>query len=548
MHSILDKISTRKRIEDNDEEQDDIGSVLQRLAPSLDIAHVLLWAGILMLAWLPYIIAFFPGIVEIDTALNIYQGLGHGYISAGDTLTPGFTSKFTVLGMYVFSGFVLSAQALFGSQLIGIGALCIVQSVLTAIGVSTCLGWTEKVKLGYRTRIAIGAVFALFPLFPMLSIDIGKDGFFTWCYLLWAVYMMEVLRTRGASLSESWYREIGSALAVLCCLTKTSGVAVIALCGIIAFFVCVNGKKNVFVSNVVIPIAVLVACGAFLFPALGFYGGNAREELLSVAGQQTIRCLLDHPDDVNKWELMNIGDVIDINKAEDLYSPEVNDGVKTSLLENPTASDISAFLTTWSELGLRHPDSYAAAIWDIVKPFVISTGSYADVAMPYHLIAAYTPDRMSYMTTNAQEAVVDSWNENVASIYSEGRYAITATILPEYGNIGLGDWYFVGHETARNMMLSTVYNISQIPVVGFVLSKALFAFWIPLACLVLVLFSKNKRIVILLPMFAMILIAFCSPVALMRYIAPLVFTAPITIGYAIACFGQKSEEVFGITH
>ncbi|WP_418244665.1 hypothetical protein [Ellagibacter isourolithinifaciens] len=160
----------------------------------------------LAIAWLPYLVLFFPGIVMYDTTWELFQTQGSGALTMGRAHLADTTAAFTdhkPLVHMLLIGLLFNLGKTICSQTLGIFLVTLLQYIAMAWSFAFLLKYCRTVS-GLRGVQLVGLLFfALFPTFPMYAVSPFNDCIALAAFVVWAIYFAEAIRTKGTSLQSS---------------------------------------------------------------------------------------------------------------------------------------------------------------------------------------------------------------------------------------------------------------------------------------------------------------------------------------------------------
>ncbi|QOS67186.1 hypothetical protein GS424_011665 [Eggerthella guodeyinii] len=456
------------------------------------ILRIMLVIGI---AWLPIIIILYPGIVYHDTEFQLIQFFGNEnlnvYSGAPDPEVPKITDHHPIMTTLLFSFFAWLGGFL-GGAYNGLFLYALFQATLLAAS----LAWMIKFL---RSEIRVKPAFCgaclmfcgLMPLFPIYAVSISKDAIFAPFFVLFSVLYCWLMLTRGQILSDK------RTLALFCttCLgfvaTKKLGIYLLLICLIIALAYCRKGRLAVAASGALSAFAVLVFIPVVVFPLVGGGSGSSRE-MFSVPFAQTAWYVSEYPEDVTDSEKDVIDEVLGYDSLPDRYAPETADFVKGSAkIEGKVAEYARVYIAE----GLRHPLTYLRAFLALEAGFVS------------------TKDGFSPLSLSVAIAGLDT--QALPDIY----YKPEALEWPAYY---IGEFASSAHE---------------IPLLGILFSKGLYAFLAPLCAVLILVVRDRRKLITLLPYIGFAALLYLSPISTEynsgRYVFPLLCAFPLLLGVIV---------------
>lgn len=332
-------------------------------AADVSTKRFFLAAGLVVLCWLPYYCAFFPGLSNPDTGMQIAWALHYPteWLQYSPIRGEGIyaTNHHPYFVTILFGLFARLGLAL-GNIAWGVALYCLSQLLLTAAAMTGV--WFYLRHLGLPKGIFRGGLIftALFPLYPMYAITMLKDSLFSLACLIFSVLLFELVRTRGEVLQKRRFCTLLFCSALLVMLTKNQGVYFVAAAGVLCLLFC---RRRIRAAIALLAPVLLfqVVWLQVLLPAWNVAPGG-KQEVLGLLFQQTARYVSTCPEDVTEEEADAIRSVIDYDRLPELYKPNLADPVKFTYRQDATDEELSAYYRAWSQMFLRHPDIYFQAL------------------------------------------------------------------------------------------------------------------------------------------------------------------------------------------
>ena len=308
--------------------------------------------GALLLCWLPYYLAYFPGMFNYDSAGEAAQFTTGQYNGAFPPLHTLLLAAFYRLGGAV------------GSYNAGIALYTAVQAcaAAAALAYANALLCRRGVKRGFRVLLA--AAYGLLPGLPLLVMSTTKDLFFCAALLPLLCLLAEGGR-EPERLKKRGYAAAVVLLTALSCLLRPNGAAAIGMALIFGWFWMPREGRRRF--------AALLLCGLLLFAganqgmkAVLHPSKTGLRELLSVPLAQVSRVYVRHQETLTEPEKEEILSLI---PDAERYQPHLADGIKRHTAVG--VSTLPRFLRLYGRLLRQYPAEFADA-WE----GVLASGRY----------------------------------------------------------------------------------------------------------------------------------------------------------------------------
>ena len=465
---------------------------------------------VLTIFWLPYLIAYYPGIFMGDTGAQISQffQLPNGTSNYLNLISQDqlINNHHPVLHTVLMGGAVKIGREVFHSDNLGIFLYTLVQFFSTAAVLSCTIAYLKKLKLPIWCQSVTMGIFALYPIVPRYVVLLSKDTLFADSVVLFVLFLVDVVRSEGAMLEKKGKMVLFFLTACLMCLLRQNGVYVL-LFSLPILFVFWKKKKYFFrFASVFIGSAAVYFLNVnALYPALLITPGS-RREALSIPFQQTARCVKEYGDEITKREKEVIDQVLDYDKIGKNYDPDLSDPVKNTFREDATGQEMKEYFQVWGEMLLKYPKCYVEA--------------FLDQTYGYFYIWDNGTQRGKYYEKTSERCMRERIDGKGFSFHS----------LPEFKGAR------EGIEKYSDMVHSSkVFSVLESP--------ALYT-WITLGALAFLLRKRKYAAASLyLPAVCLILVNFLSPVngtIYFRYALPLLFLLPLLLGIGTRTIAEET--------
>lgn len=317
---------------------------------------------LLLVAWLIYMIAFYPIILSPDPSFQIKMFFNEHtkyidwVIPRNDTVF--MTTHHPVIHTFLLGGCIKLGRV-FGSDNLGLFFYSLLQTITLALTLSYTISYTKKINLNNTVRLLLLAFYALTPMFPFYAMSGVKDTYYTCFVILYTLLLFDLLLFDKKK-KISW-KKVGSFVLVilLMSLFRNNGVYVFLLSFPFVFLLRSLDRKR-------LSVVFLCSLLGYLFftkglvPALGISEGSIRE-VLSIPFQQTARYAKYHEEEVTKEEQKSIDRVLGWNNLKERYQPTIADSVKNNYNKYTTKEDLKRYFEVWWQQLLKHPDTYIQA-------------------------------------------------------------------------------------------------------------------------------------------------------------------------------------------
>lgn len=449
---------------------------------------------ILVIAWLPYMIASYPGRFMGDTMsyLNHFFGLGKDYEWQGIVLIDPnvkMTQHHSVFHMWIV-GICVSLGRMLGSDTFGVFIYTAIQYVSFALSISYSVIYIYKLNVSFTFKVFVILFFAFVPIFPLYATLLTKDTFFVVFVLLYSIIFIELImhpdKVLKSKLKMFWFVVV----VLMCCLFRNNGVYSIVLSlPVLLLYFRKNKDYLIKLSAIlIIPICLFVMFTNVLMPILKIPKGSPREAL-SLPFQQTARYIKEHGEEVTEEEREAINSILDYDKLPQVYDPLISDPVKGTFKNGSDKQDLINYFKVWMKMFFKHPGSYIQATMHNVYGYFYCA--------PYEF---YIYDFPTNGIANADNINFDFAQPNFSVVLSSYIHKIYTKLM-------------------------------AFPVISMLFTSGTYIYTLIIATFVVL--GKNKKYVIgFIPAYTLLLVCIASPVngnIYSRYTFPIIAIVPLLL-------------------
>jgi len=304
------------------------------------------YVGLLLICWLPFYLANYPGVVTIDSATQIVQAAFRNY-----------SNHHPVMQTWIIRGIMTLVSAFTTDYNVYVACYVVLQCIAIAMIYAFSVKTLNEIGVKKSYRIVTLLFFALMPYNIMMSINMWKDTLFSTGFLLMLVsfWRLHAFNRRidlielfiGSFIvcmfrNNGWYAFLATLPFAIIILWKKRKDACIVLAGILALVVLIRGP--VFKMNNISQ------------PDIA--------ESLSIPIQQ-IANVIAQGGELTDSEYSLLSEIVDLEEVAKSYDSRISDPVKTLIVLGGKSYLIKErktdFFKLWINVGKRYPGFYLQA-------------------------------------------------------------------------------------------------------------------------------------------------------------------------------------------
>lgn len=436
-------------------------------------------AIIIFLAYIPYILNYYPGNVLIDSVIQILQG----------TETLPLTNHHPVLHTQIISICMQIGKTVFNSYQTGAFIYTLIQTITTSLIFSFSIYYMARKKVPVVIRVLALLFYMFCPTICFYTVTMYKDIPFALTILLVTIGLTEMVTN-----TEKFFSSKKRMLLLLVAITlsmffRNNGVYAILLTVPFVFIAFKKYYKQLIVIFV-IPILLYKIITGPIYGILKIEKGSTREAL-SIPIQQFARLMSYKQDELTEAQKNKIRQYLPIEDFKEIYQPIFADPIKSNFSEEGFEEDKIGLVKLYIELALKFPK-------ETIASFIEGSFGY------------YYPNTVGW------------------GIY-------TGVNIEQFE--GYDEYKFEREPIIEIKILDKInefVNTRDLPIVSMLISIG-FLFWIILACITYNIYNKKyKNMLIFLPVLFVWLTALASPVFCEpRYVYSIFTCLPLFIGITI---------------
>lgn len=304
---------------------------------------------LIFLAYLPFFLRYYPGIITSDSYSQIEQMIG--------ILEPEDHHPIThtaIIGIFANIGLKM-----FNNINTGIALYSIFSMLMMATFAAFVLKYLRKKKVPAFVQLIILLFYMFYPVNGMYSITMWKDILFSGIMPLFIIQNIELIFNTEEFLGKKRNMVAYVIIAIFTILLRHNGLYVVMLSLPFTFVVLRKYWKKVLIMF----LSILVIYEAFnfvVFKILKVKKGSVGE-MLSVPIQQIVRSVKNNYEDIDEETINKINEYFTVENAWEYYNPVLSDPVKFKFNNGYFEKNKSEFISIWLKLFVKYPKDYIEA-------------------------------------------------------------------------------------------------------------------------------------------------------------------------------------------
>lgn len=301
---------------------------------------------IILISWLPFVIAKFPA----DPGWDFYE------IASRGLKTSHFPYAYSFICTTLYKNF----------NNIGLFLLSLIHLIPMLISFSLVFVYLKKWNTNYIYRYLILIFYSFNILFGSYSMVLYSDIIFSSLLLIYTLIIIDYIDNKKINILLFLF------IILSICLFKKNGFYIILVPTI---FISIRFKKLLYK---ILPVIILLSCFTFNSYMKNHHKSSSMLEL-SIPIQQIARYSKEYHDDITEKDINNINRIVDYNILNKTYNPiNVDDAINESRTNyNYSKEDRKYFIKSYFNLFKKHPKVYIQAFinntYNLYYPYQNST-------------------------------------------------------------------------------------------------------------------------------------------------------------------------------
>lgn len=430
---------------------------------------------LIFISWLPIMISFYPGIFSYDAAGQVNQmALGK------------YTSHHPMLHTLFMDFLIKMADIFWGSGSIGLFTHLIIQAIILALSLAYLIDFLSKEKANFILKLLTLLAFMFVPLFPVMAVTATKDVLFGAFYLILTINIIKFIKYQEAYIKKPINILTLIIFGALSILFRNN--TLYAFCLFLPFIIFYLRK---YVNHIIIILGttalIVFGTNQFIDHTFEPEEGSVREAL-SLPIQFMGR--LYNTEELTKKEQIDIQRFYWNRRLKD-YKEHISDPIKNTVYKSYIVSHMGQYVKLSFRLAVKYPTT-------LVDSFLLTNETYFN---PLDRL----PDQDIYRVL---------WEIRDTNYYDN--YDIEF----KFKDNKIAGFYYA-------LLESGEYN--RFPIFKVIFNISLYIYILLFALYVFILKKDYKSILGILPFITLFITVLLGPVAILRYILPIVLSAPLLI-------------------
>lgn len=189
----------------------------------------------IFVAWLPYLIVYYPGYIFGDTLYSILQAIGSSPL---DNHHPVFYTLFIKICLKI-------GNFLGGGNTLGCAIYCLVQMLYMSICISYVTAWLySRFKLPKLFLIILLMFYGITPYFAQLSIAMWKDPIFSTTLAVLTVILADIVLKKDILKKTLSFWLIYVFLLLILIFVRNNGIYIAFFMSFMTFLICIMDREK----------------------------------------------------------------------------------------------------------------------------------------------------------------------------------------------------------------------------------------------------------------------------------------------------------------
>ena len=394
----------------------------------------------IFLAWIPYFLKFYPGIITSDSCSQIEQIMGRENISDHHPIMHT-----AIIGIFVKLGLIFDDNIN-----TGIAVYSIAQMIIMALLDTSVILHLKKIKVPYILVLITVLYYMFYPINAIYSITMWKDILFAGVIPIFIILLSGMILETDTFFKNKWKIVLYIIFNILVIYLRHNGLYMIILSMPFVFIVLRKHWKEVLPLFAII-IVIYQAVNFMIYNVLQVSKGSI-VEMLSVPVQQIARVEKYHRNQLDDKTTEQIKEFFLLENIGDVYDPILSDNVKWSMNETYFKQNKSKFIKLWLKLLVKYPKDY-------IESFISNSYGYYYPEARNNPVFTVTMDKYNIGIEQTPK-IEGKTIEYIIKLVQEREMPMVSMIF----SIGLGVWGILICLTYKVYVKEYIYILLYLPI------------------------------------------------------------------------------------
>ena len=301
---------------------------------------------IIFILWIPILLNYYPGIIDMDSISQILQATGTYNLSNHHPIFHTMIIKV----LYNFGVKISSCN--FGVMLYSIFQMAVMSGIFA-------FSITDLAKKGLNNKLIIilTLFYSIFPVISMYSITMWKDVLFSGVFLIYLILSLKILNNKDIKIKQLI---VYSIVILLLMLLRNNGIYIILPMIIISLIMLKNKRERILLAYI-IPATIYLILNLILFNIWNIEK-QSQVDSMSVPLQQIARVIYYEEENLTLEEVEKLEKYYNFYVVKELYNPRLSDSMKDIFRVNTYKKDKIEFYNTYFKLFSHFPMRYVESL------------------------------------------------------------------------------------------------------------------------------------------------------------------------------------------
>ena len=431
--------------------------------------HFIQFMALIFVLWIPILLACYPGIFSYDAQFQSNQIIGNIPLNA----------HHPVIHTLLLGGCLALGESLFHSYNTGMLFYSLIQISVLSASMAYVLSFMKKRNTAPKYVILCFLFFSLMPFNSILSVCATKDTIFSALFLVYITFWIRLASEHESFFASRFELCFFTLSSFLLMTLRKNMLYVILFCVPFLFFIYRKYWKKL-LWIILLPLLLIRLVEGPIYDILQIKSGDSREAYSVIIQQFGSVYPLTEPGSEEQELLLDLMDEEDWLRYEPRRADALKDHFHTTVFED----NLTDYLSLWLELGIAHPSQYINAFLNTTFGLWYPNDILPDTATYRKYIEVYCNGAVTF----------------------DSKFPLLLKVIEHIG-------------------MESIYQ--YVPGISILFSPG-FYLWILMFGAAIGFYSKKyKNLIPFIPLLGLFCTLLLGPVAILRYMYPLLLSAPL---------------------